>query len=291
MVQTCIVLSHSIGEVIYKPITLSTIHYNQNNIFVTRRLKAVEAITDSFGYRVLADPSNSDNSIVYTPFTNVILSVKTYKPSIPEEKQTDAYKKTKSRLKDSYSFNSYHHRYLKKMVKHIVSLADIAFPFEPLLHLLEYLRQVTQDGSTLIACADNNTCDEFTIFLNEYGINVVRQAAYTRASKESPYGDISQYSTSKMALDRFHQKYPTISDKYIELLKKAIHDNIGLKDYSSSYDDIINTFFKIYKKTSTVSASSFITSNLNDILFILQQLPLHINESILTSLRTRSLTD
>ena len=108
MVQTCIVISHSIGEVIYKPITLSTIHYNQNNIFVTRRLKAVEAITDSFGYRVLADPSNSDNSIVYTPFTNVILSVKTYKPSIPEEKQTDAYKKTKSRLKDSYSFNSYH---------------------------------------------------------------------------------------------------------------------------------------------------------------------------------------
>lgn len=102
------VLSHSIGEVIFKPITLSTIHYNQNNIFFTRRLKAVEAITDSFGYRVLADPSNSNNSIVYTPFTSVYLSVKTYKPSIPEDKQTDAYKKTKSRLKDSYSFNSYH---------------------------------------------------------------------------------------------------------------------------------------------------------------------------------------
>ena len=64
-----------------------------------------------------------------------------------------------------------------------------------------------------------------------------------------------------------------------------------MKDYSSSYDDIIDTFFKIYKKTSTVSASSFITSNLNDILFILQQLPLDIDESILTSLRTRSLTD
>ena len=102
------VLSHSIGEVIFKPIKLSTIHYNQNNIFFTRRLKAVEAITDSFGYRVLADPRNSNNSIVYTPFSRVYLSVKTYEPSIPEDKQTDAYKKTKSRLKDSYSFNSYH---------------------------------------------------------------------------------------------------------------------------------------------------------------------------------------
>lgn len=64
-----------------------------------------------------------------------------------------------------------------------------------------------------------------------------------------------------------------------------------MEDYSSSYDDIIDTFFKIYKKTSTVSASSFITSNLSDILFILQKLPLDIDESILTSLITRSLTD
>lgn len=102
------VLSHSIGEVIFKPIKLSTIHYNQNNIFFTRRLKAVEAIEKSTGYFVLADPINSNNDIEYTPFFKNLVSVKTYKPSLPKEKQTDAYKKTKRRLKNSYSFNPRH---------------------------------------------------------------------------------------------------------------------------------------------------------------------------------------
>lgn len=64
-----------------------------------------------------------------------------------------------------------------------------------------------------------------------------------------------------------------------------------MEDYSSSYDDIIDTFFKIYKKTSTVSASSFISSNLFDILFILHKLPLGIDESILISIISQNIMD